>query len=85
MQRRCLGRPDPEGPDVGALAEADLDLACTRVVDLVLRVAAERAARADVARWTSDAHHALARRAARRHRPAHQRRPAPARAQGGSH
>ncbi len=48
----------------GTLAEADLDLACTRVVELALRVAAGRSARPS-SPVDPDAHHALARRAAR--------------------
>ena len=50
--------------DSGALAEADLDLACTRVVELALRVAAGRVAHAGSTAVDHDAHHALARRAA---------------------
>ncbi len=80
-QRGCLGLPDPEGAESGAVAEADLDLACTRVVELALRVEAASARSSPPV--DLDAHHALARRAAsRRHRPAHQRRPAPAARRG---
>ncbi len=50
--------------DSGTLDEADLDLACTRVVELALRIAAGRAAHAGSAAVDHDAHHALARRAA---------------------
>lgn len=47
----------------GDLAEADLDLACTRVVELALRVAAGQAAHPEVG-VDHEAHHRLARRAA---------------------
>ena len=50
--------------DSGELAEADLDLACARVVELALRVEAERAAHGGRGVVDHDAHHALARRAA---------------------
>ena len=48
----------------GDLAEADLDLACARVVELALRVGAGRAAHGGAGVVDHDAHHALARRAA---------------------
>ena len=48
----------------GALAEADLDLACERVVELVLRVEAGIAAHGGAGVADHDAHHVLARRAA---------------------
>ena len=61
--------------DSGELAEADLDLACARVVELALRVEAERAAHGGAGVVDHDAHHALARRAAAAGtRAAHQRR-----------
>lgn len=48
----------------GALAQADLDLACERVVELVLRVEAGIVAHGGAGVVDHDAHHALARRAA---------------------
>ena len=61
--------------DSGTLAEADLDLACTRVVELAQRVAAEKSAREGSPPVDHAAHHALARRAAAAaDRAAHQRR-----------
>ena len=48
----------------GELGEADLDTACTRVVELALRVTHEGAARAGDEPVDLDEHHTLARRAA---------------------
>ena len=50
--------------DSGALSEADLDLACGRVIELALRAVAGQAAHSGDAPVDHDAHHALARRAA---------------------
>jgi len=50
--------------DSGALAEADLDRACARVIELVLTVDAGRAAHAGDPPVDVDEHHAIARRAA---------------------
>ena len=49
--------------DTGLLSEADLDLACARVIELSLRAAAGRREHGD-APVDFDAHHAIARRAA---------------------
>ena len=53
-----------EALESGALAEADLDTACARVVELVLRVQAGREAHGGPGVVDRDAHQALARRAA---------------------
>ncbi|WP_062378744.1 glycoside hydrolase family 3 C-terminal domain-containing protein [Demequina pelophila] len=53
-----------EAIDGGRLDAAALDAACTRVIELALRVAAERAARDGGLGPDHDAHHALAREAA---------------------
>lgn len=50
--------------DAGTLTPADLDLACTRVVELALRVEHGRTEHAGEDRVDLDAHHRLARRAA---------------------
>ena len=50
--------------DSGRLSEDDLDRACGRVVELLLRAAEGRRAGAPFERLDKDAHHALARRAA---------------------
>jgi beta-glucosidase len=49
--------------DSGALSEADLDVACARVIELALRAASGRREHGDVP-VDFDAHHALARKAA---------------------
>ena len=53
-----------EALETGALGEADLDLAATRVVELALKVTAGREAAGGTGVVDLDAHHALARRAA---------------------